>query len=505
MIDIIGAGVAGLCLGIRLQRGGRSTVIHEAGARPGGLCTGWHRGAYDFNGCLHWVLGARSGTSFHDMWRQVCDIDSLQFIDFDERVDIEVPNPDGSTWHFHLYNDVARLEVYLLSLSDCRDDVTLIRQWMNAIRTVARFIPNLPPFPQEKTFFGRMAHYAGLWAMWRMLPLMRKWGRLTTYSFAGQFHSPKLREAVRRLYFNETRMTVVIFGQAYMTSRVAAYPLGGSEALTNLLVREYEALGGRIEYNSVVEKIRVEGNRAVGLILADGRRTEAEAVCSCADWLWTVGQALDGKYVLPAQRKLLAMNGEELSNGLFYSYCRLHIGVARNLSSLPHFARLAHHYVLPDGTPFDQIELEVNHFDPHLAPEGHTTLTVNFTTRKGQWWIDLRNSDRAAYTRAKQTLASDIITLLSSKYSDLISPSDIEVVDVATPATYYRYTRNTIGSSQGWNPQPDITHRLPIGPTLPSLKRFALAGHWLEAGGGIPIALISALRAEKVILKQLEL
>lgn len=497
-VDIIGAGIAGLCLGIRLRRDGYATVIYEQADRPGGLCTGWRRSAYDFNGCLHWLLGSAPGSSFHDMWLDVADIDALDFKYFDERVDIEVPSTDGSFWHFHLYNDPDRLESYLLSIAP--QDRPLIVRWMRAVRLVSRFLPDLPPYPKEQTFVGRLFHYARLAPMWRLLPLMRRWSRLTNRTFATQFKSPILREAISRLYMDETRMTVVIFGQAYMAAHVAGYPVGGSEALTNLLVQTYSDLGGELRLSSPVKSIRVEGARAVGLNLADGSQTTANFVCSAADWRWTVSQALSPCWLTNAQRALLSAPKESI----FFSYCRVHIGYAGSLASLPHFLRLACELSLPDGTRFDQLELEVSNFDHSLAPQGHVTLTANFTTREGQWWIDLRQNDPAAYRQAKQSVQSMVLDALARRLTSF-DPSLVEVVDVATPATFFRYTSNFLGSSQGWSPLQNQIHRLPVKPTLCGLGSFAMAGHWQEAGGGVPIALISALFVEKLVKRNAEL
>lgn len=497
MVEIVGAGIAGLCLGIRLRRRGVETTIYEAGDRAGGLCTGWRRGDYEFNGCLHWLLGSNAGSSFHDMWRTVTDIDSLQFIHFDERADIEVPDEDGDTWHFHLYNDIDRMEGYLNRLAP--EDKQTIADWMGDVRTVMRFLPDFPPFPTEETFVGKWSHYARLWPMWRMLPLMGKWGKLTTTTFCQRFKNSRLREAVSRLYMNETRMTVIIVGQAYMARRVAAYPIGGSRALTDLLVETYKSLGGKLRLGCKVEKIRVEGRRAKGLLLANGESTTADAVCSCADWRWTVGVALDGKFCTAAQRRLLTVGKE----ALFYSYCRVHIGIAQPLDTLPHFMRVVADITLPDGTHFDQMEMEVSNFDTTLTPTGKTTITVNFTTREGQFWIDLRQNSPEKYRKAKQEVSDAAISVLRQKFDGQIDTSKIEMVNVTTPATYARYTRNSLGSSQGWAPNDNIMRRLPVDVTLPGLNRFAMAGHWMEAGGGVPIALLSAIRAERCIMRQL--
>lgn len=497
MVEIIGAGVAGLCLGIRMLRRGERVVIYEAGRSAGGLCVNWRRADYDFNGCVHWVLGAREGSSFHDMWLKVCDIDSLSFKDFDERTDIELPDGKGGFWHFHFYNDIERFRNYLLAIAPA--DAESINRWMDAVRTVTRFLPDLPPYPTEDSIFGRMVHYASLWRMWPMLPFLRAWQGLTTISFARTLQTPRLRQAVESLYMNETSMTVIIFGQAYMAARVAAYPMGGSRSLTELLVRTFTELGGRIEYGARVESVRVERGRAVGLRLADGRETVASAVCSCADWRWTVGTALGGRFMSDRQRRLLSAGKE----AFYYSYCRVHMGVASSLASLPHFFRLSVGGVLPDGTEFSQIEIEVNNFDPALAPAGKTTLTANFTTREGEWWIDLRQTDMRAYSQAKEAVAKIVMDALVLRFPSLFKPSPVEVTDVTTPATYHRFTSNTLGSSQGWAPMPRVTRRLPVSTTLPGLSRFAMAGHWLEAGGGLPISLISALRAEEVLAGQL--
>lgn len=497
MVEIIGAGVAGLCLGIRLLKRGQSVTIHEAGNSAGGLCVNWRRGDYDFNGCLHWVLGARAGSSFHDMWLKVCDIDSLTFVDFDERVDIELPDGDGGFWNFHLYNDVERLRSYLLSLAP--QDSGSIGHWMDSVLTVARFLPDLPPFPTESSRLDRMAHYVSLCRMWPMLPFLRRWQGLTTRSFAQSLKSPRLRQAVEALYMNETSMTVVIFGQAYMAAHVAAYPIGGSRSLSDLLLKTFLSLGGRVAFGEQVESIRVEAGKAVGLRLADGRETSADAVCSCADWRWTVGHALGGRFASAAQLRLLSAGKE----AFFFSYCRVHVGIAGRLDELPHFMRLAVSGVLPDGTAFSQLEVEVNNFDPALAPDGKTTITVNFTTREGHWWISLRDSDRQAYIRAKERVAGIALESLAQRFPDTIGLSAVEVVDVATPATYHRFTLNSFGSSQGWAPMVRVTSRLPVSATLPGLSRFVMAGHWLEAGGGLPISLISALRAEDALMRQL--
>ena len=56
-VMIIGAGLAGLSSGIRLQELGIESEIFELAPWAGGMCTAWERGGYRFDGCIHWMVG----------------------------------------------------------------------------------------------------------------------------------------------------------------------------------------------------------------------------------------------------------------------------------------------------------------------------------------------------------------------------------------------------------------------------------------------------------------
>lgn len=62
-VIIIGAGMAGLSAGCHLQMSDYDTEIYELGSTPGGLCTGWERNGYSFDGCIHWLVGTKPSVS----------------------------------------------------------------------------------------------------------------------------------------------------------------------------------------------------------------------------------------------------------------------------------------------------------------------------------------------------------------------------------------------------------------------------------------------------------
>lgn len=62
-IIIIGAGLAALSAGCYAQMNGYKNQIFELHNIPGGLCTSWKRKGYTLDGCIHWLIGSRSGAS----------------------------------------------------------------------------------------------------------------------------------------------------------------------------------------------------------------------------------------------------------------------------------------------------------------------------------------------------------------------------------------------------------------------------------------------------------
>jgi phytoene dehydrogenase-like protein len=104
-ITIIGAGVSGLSAGCYLQMNGFETEIFEKHSKPGGLCTSWKVGEYTFNGCLHWLLGSNNSNPFYKLWSELIDMESVEFVSHEVRVDIEVKHSTDKYGSrvFHLY------------------------------------------------------------------------------------------------------------------------------------------------------------------------------------------------------------------------------------------------------------------------------------------------------------------------------------------------------------------------------------------------------------------
>ena len=319
---------------------------------------------------------------------------------------------------------------------------------------------------------------------------------VTNFSFAGKLRNPFLREAFRMIYDGEEFPLVILtIPLAFSDRKGTGYPIGGSFRFSKRIEEKYLALGGIINYNSGVKEILTKNNSATGILLDNGREIDADIIVSAADWYFTVFKALKGNYI---NKKILKLR-EGKSLQVYYSVINISLGISRSLAHLPHFSRFPIPEALasPDGTFYNRMELHVYNYDPTLAPAGKTCVSVSFYTRNGDFWIDLHKQDHQEYEKTKYGFARMVIDMLELKVGGI--KEFVEVMDVATPATFHRYTNNWKGSTQGWLPGKNILASSPVAFELPGLKNFYYCSHWSLPGGGLPVAIKTASDLAQVI------
>ena len=77
----------------------------------------------------------------------------------------------------------------------------------------------------------------------------------------------------------------------------------------------------------------------------------------------------------------------------------------------------------------------------------------------------------------------------------------IEVLEVGTPITLWRYSANRAGSIMGGRPT-DKNIRARIAHYRTPLPHLLLAGHWAEYGGGVPMAVKAAANTSLLVLER---
>jgi len=480
-IVIVGGGIAGLCAAVYARKCGYQAEVLEMHDVAGGLAANWRRCGYTFETCLHWLYGSNPASPMHAVWREVCDIDRLTFVDHELFGCVQAPTGDA----LPIFTDVDRLEAEFLRRAP--QDAKAVRQFTAAIRKFAKF---QMPSPGRSWF----ANLSTLLSDLPCLPLLRRLSRVSCIEYGQQFTDPLLRSVFGEGEMGGMTALALFFSLGWMCQRDASYAVGGSQALIRLIVERLASLGARLRLGETVERILVENDTATGVRLANGEIVPADWVISAADAHATHYDLLGGKYLTESTRKPF----EQMQT--FPSYLQISLGVARDLAGQPPIVtRLLDAPLSVDpGTQLHQASFRIFNFDRTFAPSGKTAVTCFLPTRNFEYWSTLERSDHHAYQIEKHRVAVDVIAIL-----DTIVPgisSAVEVVDVSTPATVFRYTGNWRGSMEGWFIPPGVSFR-PMPKSLPGLRRFLMVGQWVTPGGGLPSGPMSARPAIQSICR----
>ena len=480
---VIGGGLAGLSAGCYLQLSGFQTEIFEAHRIPGGLLTGWSRKGYNIDGCIHGFLGSSPQHPYYHMWNELLPMDEISFVDYDKMFVFMFE--EGQ--EFIIYSDLDQFQRYLLNLSP--KDHNPITEMINDIKAIGRLDMSFMIKPRE--LYG-ILDYISMIRMVPALRLMRKWNKMPAEIFSKRFKHPLLRKAIRCFL---SPVLMHMFVHSAMDQKISGYPTIGSLGIAKLLSKKYTDLGGTLHTQSQVNQIIVENHSAVGVTLHDHSEVRGDIVISAMDLHSTLYDLLDEKYIDAELRQ--TMNTFRLNS----SRLQVSLGVAINSHDIPHSFKIIPKEPITIGS---DIGAEKHHFidvlcydeETNAAPPSKSLFIIQIITRNYDYWIDLRSTDRVKYDREKQNVAETVISLLETQLGTL--QGKIEMLDVTSPATYYRYTNNWKGSIQGWD-QENLFQGNPFKKQLSALDNLYLAGHWVEPGGGVPTAFKSGRDVAQII------
>lgn len=152
-----------------------------------------------------------------------------------------------------------------------------------------------------------------------------------------------------------------------------------------------------------------------------------------------------------------------------------------------------------EGEQRESLFLELFASSLGLSPPGKSIIKA-VTTGNYEYWQGLSVSPEA-YRAEKNKVAEAIIELLSNRFPGL--KEQVEAVDVTTPLTGERFTRNF----RGWQPWPPREGAVKImlgglSKTLPGLRNFYMSGQWAGAMIGISTAAVVGRNTVRDICRQ---
>ena len=125
-IAIIGAGVSGLTAAIYCQKSGFETTVFEKHSKSGGLCSGWKRNGYSFEGAVHWINDSGINDPMYRLWNDTGILgNGVEVFQSDPYF---VYNYKGT--NICIYRDINKLKTHFLEIypQDKKAIETLYRQ-----------------------------------------------------------------------------------------------------------------------------------------------------------------------------------------------------------------------------------------------------------------------------------------------------------------------------------------------------------------------------------------
>jgi phytoene desaturase len=475
-IIIIGAGLAGLSTGCYAQMNGYSSRIFEHHSAPGGVVAAWRRKDYLIDGGIHFLMGHKPGQPVYDLYRELGATEGSRFLDMMSYARYVDEITDRSV---NVTPDLDRLAADLKSWSPA--DAPTIDDLIAGARAMRRSGMSGLDMAKPAEMMGFLDKVKQFWGMRGIMKYFGGKYAKPIAEYAQAVHDPGLRRVIENLFLPDVPVWFICMILGLLADGQMGLLEGGSWEFARLIEKRYENLGGEATYSATVGRILVEDDRAVGIRLTDGREHRADVIVSAADGYSTIFGMLEGRFASDEIRRRY----DEWK--LVRPFMLVSFGVAREFADEPPFGiRFLKEPISFGGEAITGISTRILNYSDKFAPRGKTVFQVMAETGWDRW-TELRK-DKALYDAEKERLAAEILTRLESIYPGITA--QVEVTDVATPYTTWRYTLNRDGAYEGWLPTHETIMARPIR-TLPGLSSFYMAGQWVMPGGGVPPCLYS--------------
>jgi phytoene desaturase len=318
-----------------------------------------------------------------------------------------------------------------------------------------------------------------------MLPFARsyqKYEKIDIGEFAAGFKNKFIRIAMSGIIPEKYKASGLIMTLAWLHNNDGGYPVGGSREFAGRIAKKFISLGGKIGYNSRVDKILIDDNKSVGISLSDGTEHFADYIISAADGYHTLYNLLEGKYIDEDNRKLYT-DSEAYP---VFSSVQVSLGVECDLSKYAHmtiFKPISSFSIDAGGMKNEYIGFKHYSYEPSFAPENCSAVASTLNADY-DWWKE-KGKNKEAYKSEKERIAGEVIKALEEVYPE--TKDKVRVVDVATPLTYEKYCNAWRGAWMSNITTTKSKIRFLSG-VLKGLDNFFMAGQWIMPPGGLPTA-----------------
>jgi len=476
-VVIIGGGVSGLSAGIYARKFGLNAIVCERHKIVGGNLTGWRRGEYQIDNCIHWLTGTNPHSPFHRTWQE---LGALGNVPIHQPEALFICEKGGKT--LPAYRDLERFEREALTISP--DDEQEIRAFTTAIRIVREWMRIAPKYESDRERIKLLLS----------TPKLLRYLCMSTGELSKRFHHPLLKQFTVCMMGKDFGALALVFTLATFCGNDGGIPQGGSQAMAERIKMRFLELGGELKTGKTVTKLHVHGKRVTAVELSNGDMLATDYVICACDPKLIFEKALGQK--LPTHLQALYGNPKQPR------FSSVHAAFSCEVKDLPFRGDYIFELPRPYQKSLRSRFLVVREFthEPSFAPEGKTVLQamVFCDEKTAKSYIELRKTP-TAYRAKKRELAELFQTAIAEKFPCLRGKT--KPLDVWTPATYERFTGAETGSYMSFI-LPKNKLPVPVKSTVSGLQNFFLATQWQQPPGGLPTAASLGKRAAEIIAKR---
>ena len=482
-VVVIGAGVSGLSAGIYAARAGFDVTILEQHNIAGGLSTSWSRKGYYFEGGMHWLTGSSPEMPLNKVWLETGALQNNNPIELRDPL-YNVIDENGKT--LSLYRDLDKFQKELIEYAP--EDKHMIKKMCRAIKDFKDF--HMPVFDVRGCKCRTPVKIHPMEFI-KMLPAVLRVPYLKNISYmeyVSKFRNKNVRHLLGSVIGYRYNALSFIYTIGSFANGDCGYPAGGSIRMANNMLETFKSLGGKIKFRTKAENVHVENDEVKGVITPEGE-IEADAVIITQDARAAVDTLFDSMIDEPwvnTMRKK-AVTEQNIFIGM---------GVKADLSRLPYCC------VFPLEKPFEYAgckwtEFRIYNYSAYKehAPEGGTALTVLLIGESYYFWKAAKAD--GTYKEKKKELGEFFVKELSKFIPEVADC--LEVIDVATPCTYERYTGSHEGSWMSVWEKGGKQYNYP--QTLDSIWGVYFAGQRIQMPGGLPIAVYTGRQAVQYLCR----
>jgi carotene isomerase len=443
-VVVIGSGIGGLSCAALLTHYGVDVTVVESHSIAGGAAHAFERDGYKFDSGPSLYSGLSYSPSPNPL-RQVLDA-----------IGEDLPCIQYDTWGCYLpegdFDTQVGAEQFCEVLQKLRGDQAVaewrrlqeimaplgkaaialppaaLRYDLGAVLTVGKFAPSL--LQHAANVIKLTGPFSRIIDGVITDPFIRNWLDLLCFLLSGLPADATIAAEV-----------AFMFADWYRPNVQLDYPIGGSAALVDALVRGLTKHGGKLILNAHVEQVLVENNRAVGVRLRNGKEIRAnKAVVSNAS-VW------DTLKLIPEGAVPKRYVQQQQATPECDSFMHLHLGIDATGLRSP----LGIHYIMLNDwekgitAPQNLVVASIpSVLDPSLAPPGKHVIHVYTPGNEpyAVWQGIERNSKE--YALLKQERAEVMWQALERIIPDI--RSRCEVTLVGTPLTHARFLRRHHGT-----------------------------------------------------------